>query len=286
MAEEEPSAEAQELERLRQANAELESRLRAQRDSEVDSRLSEMERAMQEKYRAVRQAPSAPQPEPAYQAQQELGITDEEILANPRAAIERISEHIANQRLSQMQDGVVQVLRHQVKRGFDSEMESLRNHPYYNDLAPVLREHFDANPHEMIEAGAVKRRFNELVGENLDTLTKLAAEREAKRKVDEESQRLSEQPGAIARNRVVEPSIRAGSAPLQSSPSQKEKETELDKDPSRAAAKRDLIDIFNRVRPGLDLTEEEFVAIEKGDVFPKKVAADYQVRGGKPNVEY
>lgn len=279
----EPSAEAQELEKLRKEKAEYEARLQADKDSNVNSRISELERSMQERYRAVREVPSAPAPEPAYQAQQELGLTDEEILAKPAEAVQRMAEHIANQRVAQMEGQVTQVLGHQVRRGFDAEIESLKKHPYFDDLAGALNTHFESNPHEMIQAGSAKRRFNELVGENLETLTKLAAEREAQRRIDEEKRVLADQPAAISRNRVVEPAIRPGTPPPVETTS-KDKEFTLDENPARAAEKRYLMEEFNR--HGANLNEEEWVGIEDGKLLPKKLAADIQMGRSKPNVEY
>jgi len=279
----EPSAEAQELERLRKENEAYVAQERERQARENETRLSQLEQSMRERYQAVRQAPGAPVAEPIYQAKQELGITDEQLLEKPSEMVAKIVAHQVAQARAEDQAQVAQVLRHQVERGYDSEMASLQSHPYFDDVAPVLREHFEANPQEKIEAGSVKRRFNELVGANIETLTQLAAEREAKRKMDEDAQRHAEQPGAISRNRVVEPAIRAGSAPPVEAPKEKG-ETELDPDPARAAEKRRLIDAFNRY--GANLDEAEFVGIESGQVFEKKVAADIQLGRGKPNVEY
>lgn len=273
-----PTPEQEELERLRAAEAQWKDQEAERQKQEADARIRALEDQMRQRYQAVRQNAAPPQ-EQTYAAQQELGLTDEEILANPKEAIERMAQHIAQKELAAERQQMTQILGHQVRRGFDAEMGSLSQEPYFRDLEATLHEYFQQNPQEAIVAGSVKRKYNELVGENLAYLTKLAAERQAAEAVAQERETATQ--AQSVQNRVVEPQIRPGSVEKTKT---SEKEFSLDPNPARAKEKQRLIDEFNR--HGANLDEKEWIEIEEGRALPKKMSADIQLGYGGPNVEY
>jgi hypothetical protein len=246
---------------------ELEQQMR-ERDAANKARLEQMEHEMGRKFAQSRQGEAAPQPSEYYQAQQKLNLTDEQILANPSQTIPQLVEHIAGKHIGAYNQQVSQVLGQNVQWRVNEEFEALKSHPYYDHLKGYLKEYFEDHPQEQIQAGNIKRKFNELIGQHHDELIKKTAPE-------------GDPPAERSRTRAVEPAI---TPPSPAGKPAKEKEFVLDPDPERAEAKREIISIYNQF--GANLTEEEFNQIEEGKLLPKKRSMAIQMGRERSNVEY
>ena len=213
-------------------------------------------------------------------AKQELGITDQDLVKDPQKYIEQMAEHIASRKIQESEQRIGGVLSGLVESTFETQLGSLGSHRYYEDLAPVLREHFNENPSEKYNAGAVRQRFNELIGANLDELERRAKERE-KDKIKDESNLAPDggQLHAPSRTRAVEQSV---SMPVSQPRGSTKKER---KDDGLNWARNEIMESFNR-QTGLNMDPAEWDDIESGRKLPRKVSAIVQTGKGRANVDY
>src|SRR3990167_513122 len=213
-------------------------------------------------------------------AKQELGMTDQDLVKDPQKYIEQMAEHIASRKIQESEQRIGGVLSGLVESTFETQLGSLGSHRYYEDLAPVLREHFNENPSEKYNAGAVRQRFNELIGANLDELERRAKEREGE-KVKAESNLAPDggQMRAPVRPRAVEQSV---SMPVSQPRGSGKKER---KDDGLNWARNEIMESFNR-QTGLNMDPAEWDDIESGRKLPRKVSAIVQTGKGRANVDY
>ena len=213
-------------------------------------------------------------------AKQELGITDQDLVKDPQKYIEQMAEHIASRKIQESEQRIGGVLSGLVETSFETQLGAMGSHRYYEDLAPILREHFNENPHEKVEAGAVRRRFNELIGANLDELERRAKEREGhKAKEDSNLAPDGGQMRTPTRPRAVEQTV---SMPVSQPRGSARKER---KDDGLNWAREEIMDSFNR-KVGLNMTPDEWDDIEGGRKLPIKTSAMIQTGKGKANVNY
>src|SRR3990172_265647 len=243
------------------------------RGAAFDARLHEFERGINRQFQSIRQQPHVNQQD-AYQAQQVIGLTDEQVLANPTAAIQAIADSIAQRRAAELARVQAPVLQDLAEQAFEGQLAGLKSHPYWEDLKGAMDDYFAENSSDKYVRGMAKKIFNELIGENLDELQKrtiarqLANEREQDRTAAEARGNLSP-----VRQRSVEPAMRSsGNAPVP--------KPAVKLDDAREAVMRS----FNAL--GVGLTAEEFDGIESGKLSPKKVSIGIQKGMEKPNVEY
>ena len=242
----------------------------AQKEAAFDARFSGLERMVGDSFRN-RNAPTAPAPPDtaaAYVAARELGLSDEEILANPVKSFEKIRDHLRVQIKHELAQEYGETLQNLTVTAFGAQVDALRSDPYFADLEGALVQYFQDNPNEAKTAGQVRRIYNELIGVNHTELQR----RQAARK---EAQTPAPEP-APARTRTVEPSFRAPSAPV----------PEVTPKPAVAALAEDeqaMMDAFNKVRPGLFKDTGEWAEVAEGKRFPKKIASDIQVGRAKSN---
>lgn len=250
----------------------------AEEKASLNARLDSMEKAVERGYN--NRQDTAPVQADARVAQQQLGITDEQLeqlIAEGKGAqaVQLISQQVSQNQLAAYNEKVGAVLGNVVKRGFKQEMAELKDHPFYEDLKDELKEYFDTHPNEMIEEGAVKEEFHRLVGANLTTLQTKAGERAAAEAAESEEESIYEKSHPTGnRRRAVEPPLRPAS-PTPTRPKEKAK-----LDPIR----QELMDIYNSF--GANMDEEEYMGIEEGKLLPKKMSVDIQLGKGKSNVSY
>lgn len=249
------------------AAKEHEVRLQAElRESELaaaraGAKAEAMERFVREGFAQGRSAP----PQDAVRAQEDLGLSDEDILSDPTGAISKLQAQIRqrDEAMREYQERANSVIGNLAKNSFRSEMQSLSKERYSEWITPYVEDYFRKNPQEAFTDGAVRRVYHELVGQNLSELERLQSERTSV---------------PLPRQRVVEESARFSSA----------------SEPSGEAKKQLLSDEdeFMRVSTNSSfggkyaMSPEEWADIRSGKKYPKKIATDIQVRGAKPNVSY
>jgi hypothetical protein len=250
---------------------------RERRDAANEARLEMMERRLGEGYQANQSAPTAPDASPSYQAQQELGITDEELLANPTQSMRQIAEHVAAKMNAESMQRVGAVVGNLANTTYEMELKELSTHPYYVHLEGQLRDHFRNNPTEYTNnPGAMRRKYNELVGANLTDLQRI--QEEATEADISNSTNAAPATRTPSRTRVVEPNLPVNSPAPGNVRGTKKEAPVLD------SARQELMDTFNAF--GLNMNAEEWLEIEEGRALPKKVSADIQVGIAKSNVDY
>lgn len=246
----------------------------AQKEAAFAARFDGLERLVGEGFRnrATPAAPVPPDTTAAYAAQQDLGLTDEEILANPAKSFEKIRDHLRNQIRAEMTQEYGAAFNNLTVTAFQSQVEALRADPYFEDLSGALIQYFQDNPQEASIAGQVRRIYNELIGVNIGELQKRA---EARKQLAEPAPPVA----PAARPRAVEPSLRAPVTPTPMPP-------EARNAPIIDEAEANMMEAFNKVRPGLFKDEAEWAEVAQGKRFPKKIATDIQAGRAKPNVSY
>jgi hypothetical protein len=269
--EEKKAAEAEEQQRVADAQrqADIQS---AKEKAALESRLEQVEKMASRKFEERNVAP--PTQSEAYQAQQQLGITDEQLETmisegKGALAVQAIAEQITQNKLQAYNQEVSQVLGNVVKRGWKGEMAALKDHEYYEDLKDELHAYFDDHPEDMMKEGKVEEEFNRLVGKNLSRLRERSEEREASARAEE--QRIEQE---HPRRRAVEPPIRTASAP----PKKKEKEEPLH------PVEEELCAIYSGM--GFDISPAEFKGIRDGKLLPQKSSVGIQLGKRRSNVEY
>lgn len=243
----------------------------AQKEAAFTARFDGLERMVGDSFRnrATPAAPVPPDTAAAYAAQQDLGMTDEEILANPAKSFEKLRDHLKKQVREEVAKEYGDTLNNMAVAAFQSQVEALRGEPYFGDLADAVVQYFQDNPREASVPGQVRRIYNELIGVNLAELQRRASAR--KEPADPEP--------PPARARSVEPAFRSPAAPTPAPP---ENKTAPVIDEAEAA----VMSAFNKARPGLFKDETEWAEVAQGKRFPKKIASDIQTGRAKPNVSY
>jgi len=275
----EKAKEPTEAEKLAAKEAEI-ARLNQELSSQraaTDARLQGLETALGQRFAEQRRgpaAPPAPEPSSAYAAQQELGLTDEQILSNPLESVKAIAQHIAEKQRAAFVAEVAPVLGGLVHSNYEAQVDSLKSHPYFIDLQDALRGHFEENPSDKMSPGNIRKVFNELVGANIVELQRRAAVREG--------ERLAAAATPAPRARAIEPSIRTPA--LSISPTKAEDKEGFIMGDGLDGARQELMQEFNKY--GVNLSDKEWQAIESGKRFPKKISSDIQVLGRRANVSY
>jgi hypothetical protein len=219
-----------------------------------------------------------------YQAQQELQITDEQLqdpVDGPKY-MRQLAHKAAQQMAAAQGQQLSQVLTPIVESNIGMQIDSLRSHRFFVDLEGPLRDHFRNNPQEQLTPNRVKELFYQWAGEHQGDLENRATERE---KIDKERKALEvntpidplapQQPGHVApapRLRSVETPITPPAPP----PPVEGKQQEGPFDPM----KQEIAAKFNRVKPGLFETTEDWDRVEQGKEFPKRRTMTPGVDGG------
>ena len=192
----------------------------------------------------------------AAEAQRDLGLTAEDLAADPEKALKLLKDHIRKETLAEVESKYAPMVTGLAEDAFATKMEALRNRKYANDLMPLMEDYFQANPQERTPR-KVEEVYERLVGKNLDELQR----RESTRSADMPKNYL---PNA----RVEEPSLRAGGAPLRVEGDSAEPTATLTEMEEQA------FQYWKRL--GVIDNRKEWVEISKGNVFPKSVSADWQ----------
>jgi len=240
---------------------ELEAKLQAQEAAD-QARREAYEAAIGQRFAQAQQvAPRQAESAEVYQAQQELGITDEDLAENPLENIKKIAEYQARVESQKVRDGIAPVMKNLVTQSYQLQLRELSSDPFYEDVGPLVQQYFTANPDQMLVDGRVQSVYYEIVGKNLPELQQRQA----------------------ARAPVEPPPTRSSKAP--EIPSINTPPPGRDVAPLKPAAvgsglteeKEYLMNIYNKL--GADLDPDEWAGIEKGQILPKNRAADWQHRG-------
>jgi len=270
----EPSSDAL----LAQKDAELQALKQemAQKEAAFDARFQGLERMVSDGFRN-RATPVAPAPavdaQAAYRAAQDLGLSDEEILANPLKSFERIRDHLRDQIRAEVTQEFGGRLQNLAVTAFTAQMDALKSDPYYEDLKDALVQYFQENPGEAENPGQIRRIYNELIGVNIAELQRRQATRA------EKAAESAPAPAPVPRARAVEPSYRAPSAPL---PEVAKPAPAAEIDEAEAA----MMEAFNKVRPGLFKNTGEWAEVAQSKRFPKQLSSDIQFGRSRPNTHY
>lgn len=255
-----PTLEQQATDREAALQAELQSqRIEA---AKAQAKAEAMERFVQDSFQRGRQEV----PQEAQVAVNDLGLTEEQILADPTGAIAKIAAQIRqrDEAMREYQQRVGNVVGNLAKSTFKAEMESLKSERFSEWLTPYVEDYFRKNPEEAFKEGAVRNVYNQLIGQNYGELERLERE-----KVGVPTQ---------TRERVVEPSVRQSYSNVAPPTSQTNilPEDEMF-----------MLESHNRKSPEqYRMTPEEWRDIRQGRKYPKAISTDIQVRGAKPNVSY
>ena len=174
---------AQEQARVRQLEAELEAR-RAAEAAQKEA----YESALQQRFQAAQQV--APPPDRSaefYAAQEELSITDEDLVENGAESVRKIAEYVAEKRSRVDQEKLLPIMSGLIQQSYRLQIKELSSNPFWEDLGPIVENYFAQNPDEMMKDGRVQGVFHELVGRNLPELQKRQAAREAERGIQSEA---------------------------------------------------------------------------------------------------
>ncbi len=249
---------------------------RDQRQAASDARFDQMEKDVSRRFSENRQV--TPPVDAMYAAQQELQIKDEELLDPQTApdAIRRIASHEAQKLQAQDRQEYGDAIGNIAGTVFDVQMDRMGEREFFDDLEPLIREYFDANPKDVHVKGKIEEVYERLVGKNYEELKKRA------KPASDTSLEATGGDVGQARSRYRQQS-RVVDAPVQSSsladrPKEGKKAVVLDE--AREAMRQKFEGL------GVPMTPEEYADIESGKKYPKKFAADIQVGLSKANVDY
>jgi hypothetical protein len=259
-----------EIERLRQEGIERDKQIAAQ-----NARHEQMERDVERRFAANRA--QAPATDDMYAAQQELNITDEELL-DPKtapAAIRRIAEHQAMKMAAEQDTKYGGVIGGVAEDVFELKLDRMKDREFFEDLEPLMREYFEDNPSELHVRGKVDEVYERLVGKNYEVL-------KSRRSTNDDPEPTGGDVTAAKsrmrqQSRVVDAPVRT-SSPSGRAGDKSKKPVVLDK------AREETRLLFEGL--GVEMTPEEYADIESGKKYPKKFSADIQVGLAKPNVDY
>lgn len=250
---------------------ELEAKMQ-QEKAVLDAKMEALERNVGQRFA---ERPQTVAPAAATQAREELNLSDEEILANPRAAVARVADHITQQRLAEQNTRNAEIFGNLADTAYRSQIQMLSQKEFYADLEPYINEYFQRNPQERLTSGRPEQYYNELVGANITELNSRKAQRDAEVK---EAASDGDEREFEKRQRAASPNL---STPGPRGPESDSDEGNTDAEllGKDADVKQELIGIFNEL--GVNLSAKEWSEIEAGKVFPKKIAADWQAGGRK-----
>lgn len=195
----------------------------------------------------------------AADAQKDLGITAEEIAADPDKALKLLSEHIRKETLREVESKYAPIVTGLAEQSYSAQVEALRNRKYAQDLMPLVEEYFQHNPQDRYTPGKAQEVYERLVGKNLDELQR------------RESARVPDIQKNYSPSRVDEPSMRVGGAPLRVGG--ESEGSDWSKPFSKEAE-----EVAYQTWKGLGVIDnrKEWRMIHEGRVFPKDIAADWQ----------
>ena len=260
-----PKPSEAELSAKREADLREELRQKELDTARAQAKAEAMENYVKQQFEAGRvQQTSQVDKRDAQIAANDLGLTEQDILNDPTAAIAKISEHMKrrDQELYDYQERVNSVVGGLAKNTFRAEMNSLKNERFGEWLVPYVEDYFRKNPQAALNDGEVRRVYNELVGQNYSELEKLSVEK-------------ATPPG---RERIIEQPIRASSY---SPEPPKDDKGKLPEDEMFMLGEHN-----RKVEEKYRMTPEEWADIRSGVKYPKKISTDIQVRGAKSNVSY
>jgi len=200
-----------------------------------------------------RQAPTMS----AAQAQQELGLTAEDIAANPDKALAMLEEHITQKteaRLEKKYGGQLNALS---SRAFSSDVEALKGKKYAADVVPLVDEYCRANPQEMNTPGKATEVYERIVGKNIEELQRRDASRGGSMEKNYTSSARTEEP----------PLRQAGSLRVDAA-------EDTDADGALTEAEEATRLSYNAY--GANISKKEWAAIAGGKIYPKNRASDWQ----------
>lgn len=255
----EPEGPSQEelLAQEREERSRIEQEMR-ERQAAYDARLEEMERGIAR----------AAQPKPqmtAQQAQQELGLSAEEIQKNPDKALKALEDHIRQAATRDIESRYAPVVQGLAQHAFQSELRSLESRKYWKQAQKDVERYFKDHPQEAMTPGRASEVYKYLVGENIEKYEAAASEtREAE--IEEKDRGHSAGRPSHAPPAYDVPIRQRAYAPKADKANEKE--------PSLTDQEELVRQTYNRL--GANISKREWVEISKGNVFPKARGADWE----------
>lgn len=248
-----PSVEEQ-LEAER-ADRQRQEALWAERQAAYEGRLEQIERSSQ---RVGYQPTMTPQ-----QAQQDLGLSAEDIANDPDKALKMLEDRIRQSTKAELSREYAPVIQGLAQQAFHAEMEGLRSRKYWSQAQKDVERYFADNPHEALQPGRAKEVFNYLVGTNHEQYEKAAAAAAEKDKTFTRERMANE----ARSNATYDPPMRA--------PAPRAERDEKDEEVSLSDEEELVRQQYNRL--GANISKREWRAISDGKIFPKtQNASDWQ----------
>ena len=151
------------------------------KEQEMQLRLAQMERDVERRF-AQAQPYQGMSTQEAQQAAADLGMSKDEILADPDAALQKIYSHFTNV-IQERDQKFGQVLAGVADKTFQSEMRLLKNKdefPFYEDLKPHIEDYYSSNPREKVPGvgRSPSEVYELLVGRNWKVLDERRKQKE------------------------------------------------------------------------------------------------------------
>ena len=240
------------------------------RQEEMEKRLKEKEQeweARQAEYeRQVRMAstPTA-QPEMTHQQEQariDLGITEEEVAANPAAYMNKIQDYLNaiyqnNQQTVQRASEVITGL---ADRTHKAELRALEKEDFYKYAKSDIEAYYDQHPEEKIpgQGKSPQEVYAQVVGNNW----KSYYEKQAAEKAKEDK----ENPPPVPEPRTQQ---YTETAPRPTAPTGPDIHNEKPTEVILSKEEEEILKGYNMLDPGLRMTPAEWKAIKDGKILPK-----------------
>lgn len=248
----------------------------------IEARLAEKEKQWEERQAAIearmRQPTASAAAEPQRQEPEgfDLGMSEEEIAANPGEAMARFQQHLNEQqgRFSEAIQRTGYVMNNLANRGFEQEVMSLRDRDFYDKAEPLLRAYYEQNPGEKVPGmgRSPEEVYSIIIGQNWKTW---------------EQERQASNPGPDP-NLAPQPSLATGRPPASyespisppPQPAGLPANTKSEKDVFLTPEEDDVRTYFNTTWK-TNISKAEWAASREGKVLPKQAAgaSDWQVHG-------
>lgn len=217
----------------------------------------DFERRINEAYRAnkglapqVQYVPYPVQPQAA-----ELTEDDATILSDIPGYVQKQADRIAAQREAQLREEFGTHLSAIYEKNFERDLKDLQAHPHFRFVGDDLKDFVTQNPAVKFEAGALQRKFNELVGSKIDEIQAAASAGE------------TAHGNEVTRPRAVDHKVPVATSPISGRKAPKAEPVQLDEE-------RESVRQFYNRQFGLQMSPEEWVEIESGKLLPRDGAGN------------
>jgi hypothetical protein len=130
-----------------------------------DSKLSQLERLVQDSY-------SRAHPAPAEKEEPEVKFEQADLVKDPIGTLERVSTARTKKAIAEYDASMRPVLEQLVERGYQGELAAVSQRKYYPYVKDKIEQAFTANPALKTQAGSVEYAYRMFVGEHIEDIEK------------------------------------------------------------------------------------------------------------------